>query len=241
MEIKTEVENKNWKFIFVNLELTENSLVSSIQSKYIKFLKFLEDYTEYTIYKFILYFDHKLFIQKSHINTLFNIANAQYKQNFIIIRSHETYSKSIWEEVERANGQERYNAHMPETIDIINNKINNNEIIADIEICNTGLLLYSNYIYFKPLLDDIYNTCVKLNQPECQIIWAIYSQKYLNNIIIIDFYKLSDLLWKEPEELKIIENVNNYSNYPNYYTNFIFTYLIILFLCLILYYFYTIG
>ena len=48
------------------------------------------------------------------------------------------------------------------------------------------------------MLDDIYYTCMLQQQPECQIIWAIYSQKYLDKIKLIDFYNVVDPVWREP-------------------------------------------
>jgi hypothetical protein len=101
-------------------------------------------------------------------------------------------------EVEAANYQERYKRNMDKTLELINNKINNNEITDKTEICNTGLILYINYYDVKNMLDDIYNTCINLQQPECQIIWAIYSQKYLDKIKLIDFHNVVKPTWQEP-------------------------------------------
>ena len=90
---------------------------------------------------------------------------------------------------------------MDKTLKLINQKINNNEIKNDVEICNTGLIMYINhnqYNELKFMLNNIYNTSVTLQQPECQILWAIYSQKYLNKIKLIDFHNVINPVWKEP-------------------------------------------
>jgi hypothetical protein len=194
INIKEEAENKNWKFVFVNFELSEDSVVSSCQSKYIKFLKFLDDFTEFKQFNYILYFDHKVYIKEEHIDKLINISDNNYS---VIIRKHEHNRNTIMSEVDAAMGQERYSRNMNKTLELIEHKIKKNEIKNEIDICNTGLILYIDYNSVKPMLDDIYYTCVDQQQPECQIIWAIYSQKYLKKIKLIDFYNVVNPQWIE--------------------------------------------
>jgi hypothetical protein len=191
IDIKQEVENKGWVYFFIDFILSDDSIISSLQSKYIKFLIFLNDFPLFKKYQSILYFDHKVYIKTNHINKL-----LRYNED-IIIRKHESYRKNIWSEVEEASKQERYMKNMDKTIKFINDKINNNEISENVQICNTGLILYNNYNDTKPMLQDIYNTCINLEQPECQIIWPIFSQKYSNKIKIIDFNEIKPL-WLDP-------------------------------------------
>jgi hypothetical protein len=197
MELKKEVEEKNWIFFHLPLEMDDDILVSSCQSKYVKFLIFLEDYPEFKKYNNILYYDHKVFVKEEHINQLINISSQENNKHDIIIRRHETQPRNLWDEIEAAEYQERYMRNMDKTVEFIHKKIDNNEFKEDIEICNTGLIFYVNYHNVKTMLHDIYNTCMELQQPECQIIWAIHSQKFLHHIKIIDFYLL-DTVWKEP-------------------------------------------
>ena len=106
--LKQEIESKGWTPVFINMPLSNNSIVSSIQSKYIKFLQFLnndrfkqlkEQYTK------ILYFDHKFYVQPHHINKLINLTiNTNIN---IIIRETPTLKTSIWSEVNAAKEQER--------------------------------------------------------------------------------------------------------------------------------------
>jgi hypothetical protein len=195
--IKQEVENKNWNYVYIPFELSDDSIKSSCQSKYIKFLTFLDDYPEYRKYQTILYFDHKVFVKEEHINQLISISARENNQYAVIIRSHESQPRNIWDEVEDAKHQERYANNMNTTIEMINHKIKNDEFNEKTKICNTGLLFYVNYEPIKSMLHNIYSTCVELLQPECQILWAIYSQPFLDKIKCIDFYTL-DLLWREP-------------------------------------------
>ena len=46
------------------------------------------------------------------------------------------------------------------------------------------------------MLNDIYDSCITLQQPECQFFWALYSQKYLEHIKQIEFNDIQ-LLWKD--------------------------------------------
>jgi hypothetical protein len=204
--LKDVVESKGWKFIFINFKLNDCSIISSLQSKYIKFLIFLNDLPLFKKYEYILYFDHKVFIKENHIDKLLDNDN---KYN-IIIRKHEAYRKTIWSEVEEAKLQERYNKNMDKTIKLINDKINKKEISENVDICNTGLILYNNYNEILPMLYDIYNTCISLEQPECQIIWAIFSQNYLDKIKLIDFYNIIDPIWMEPSQNVTNNNDNIY-------------------------------
>ena len=96
-----------------------------------------------------------------------------------------------------AKGQDRYLQNLPETIKFMENKITSGEIKSDIRISNTGLIFYYNFNLIIPMLYDIYNASIKFNQPECQIFWAIYSQKYLNYIKQIDYNEV-DPVWGIP-------------------------------------------
>ena len=194
--LKQEIESKGWTPVFINMPLSNNSIVSSIQSKYIKFLQFLnndrfkqlkEQYTK------IMYFDHKFYVQPHHINKLMKLVNNEA----IIIRETPTLKTSIWSEVNAAKSQDRYKLGMSKTIDLINNKIKKKEIQSNVRICNTGFIFYNNYTPVIPMLNNIYLSCTALMQPECQIFWAIYSQQYTDLIKTIPFSVINPL-WKSP-------------------------------------------
>jgi hypothetical protein len=71
--LKKEIERKGWTPVFINMPLTDNSTVSSVQSKYIKFLQFLNNNRFKQLkekYKQILYFDHKFQVFPQHISKL---------------------------------------------------------------------------------------------------------------------------------------------------------------------------
>jgi hypothetical protein len=203
--LKQEIESKGWTPVFINMPLSDNSTVSSVQSKYIKFLQFLNNNRFKQLkekYKQILYFDHKFHVFPQHINKLIelcndNESNTDDNTNHVIIRETPTLKTSIWDEVNASKGQDRYKLGMNDTIALINNKIKNKEIQSNIRICNTGLIFYNNYTPVIPMLNQIYLACTTLMQPECQIFWAIYSQQYTDLIKTIPF-PLINPLWKCP-------------------------------------------
>ena len=203
--LKKEIESKGWTPVFINMPLSDNSTVSSVQSKYIKFLQFLNNNRFKQLkekYKQILYFDHKFQVFPQHINKLIDICannetNTDDNTNHVIIRETPTLKTSIWDEVNASKGQDRYKLGMSDTIALINNKIKNKEIQSNIRICNTGLIFYNNYTPVIPMLNQIYLACTTLMQPECQIFWAIYSQQYTDLIKTIPF-PLINPLWKCP-------------------------------------------
>jgi hypothetical protein len=67
-----------------------------------------------------------------------------------------------------------------------------------ISLSNTGIIFYNiiNSAIFE-MLNNIYDSCLKLEQPECQIFWALYSQTYSDYIKQVEFNDVNPL-WKAP-------------------------------------------
>jgi len=108
ISIQKEIELKGWKFYFIPFELSDDNITSSLQSKYIKFLQFLNDYPDFKKYKKILYFDHKVYLKKEHLSKLNNLVNDIDKKYCIIIRNHEEENRTLLQEIDDANKQEKY-------------------------------------------------------------------------------------------------------------------------------------
>ena len=210
--IKNEIESKGWKFYYIPFKLYDDNITSALQSKYIKFLQFLNDYPDFKKYKKILYFDHKVFIKKEHLNKLNSLANDIDGKYFLIIRQHEEENRTLWQEIDAANMQERYKKNMDKIINLVNNEMTEKEI-EEIKIFNTGLIYYINYEKIMPMLNNIYNMCLEYKQPECQIIWGIFSKNYLDNIYNVNFHNFVKPIWKSPK--KVIENFLGSSYYNN--------------------------
>ena len=147
--LKDEIVNNGWMYIYIDFELTDDYIVSSLQSKYIKFLIFLEKYPEFKHFSNIIHTDHKFQLLDSHIQKLQNIYNSDNTKLIVIRKTH------------------------------------------------TGIICYNNFSQIIPMLNDIYNTCIELQQPECQVFWAVYCQKYVEYIKQIEFDEVNPL-WKEP-------------------------------------------
>lgn len=194
INLKTIVEKKGWIFFYINFPLSDDIIISSLQSKYIKFLIFLKDYRDFDNYEKIIYFDHKFKVDNKWID---NIKNISKKNNTfsIIIRKTPREKNNISEEINEAINQKRYLKNIEKTkkyIQSIKNTFNER-----VRICNTGLIIYNNYKDVYALMENIYEKCIEHSQPECQIYWAILSQKYEKKILKINWNELNPI-WKPP-------------------------------------------
>jgi hypothetical protein len=206
-EIKETIEKAGWKYIFVDLPLSDDYAVSTLQSKYIKFLQFLknENYSFLNKYNKIVYSDHKLELKDYHIEYLLEYIGDKE----IMVRDHPQPRNNIWEEVGLAMFQERYLRFMPQTIDYIRQKITEGYSEKPYGCdCATTLILYNigNHKVIK-LTDEVYNDLTKLGTPECQIIWAILGQKYVDIIKVIPWNSM-DIKWEEPKKIDEIIQEN---------------------------------
>jgi hypothetical protein len=175
---------KGWHFCFVESELDNGeSITSSLLAKQVKFLQ-MDD----TNYKNV---DHLIYMDSRRVSD--DIATIiRMNQKSILIRYEAKFKPSIWHEVEEAKGQERYAQHMHKTIEFINAKLaegycHNNRVM------NTGIIAYSinrNRKEVQALCDEVYHACMKLQQPECQILWCLLSQPYIKIIQAVEFSEL---------------------------------------------------
>lgn len=195
--IESEAKEKGWQFILTpEFNLSESELISSVQAKYIKFLQFLKDYEMFQDVTEITYFDHKFYVEPTHIETILKIYDNS--RHDLLIRNTPRLKNSIDDEISDAMHQERYKMHMRETINWLEYLIEYQNLSKQIRIMNTGIIHYGNIPKIQNFLDDVYANIVKLNQPECQIIFAALCQ--LNNVCIkaIDWDKLNPV-WCAPE------------------------------------------
>lgn len=176
---------KGWIFEYVSKIMTEDSLLCSLQSKYIKFLIFLNDFEKYRDFSTILYMDHTLEILESHI---IQLLDYKYEKP-ICIREHENLSRtSVWDEIWEAGAQDRYKKNMEKTVEFIR-KIEG--MYGEFgKVCNTGMILYRNDERIIPFLYEVYETCIQFEQPCCQIFWSVLSPKYADLIQTIPFREI---------------------------------------------------
>lgn len=182
--LEKEVLFKGWHFCFVESEIDNGeSIASSILAKKVKFLQM--DDTNYNTVDHVIYMDSRRITD--------DIANIiRMNQKGILIRYEAKFKPSIWHEVEEAKGQERYAKHMDKTIDFINTKLEKG-YCPNNRVMNTGIISYSLAINGKKirvLCDEVYNVSIKLAQPECQILWCLLSQPYMNIIQAVEFTEI---------------------------------------------------
>ena len=104
---------------------------------------------------------------------------------------------SIQDEIDHAMMQDRYRLAMPQTIKWLETMYSSYKFSKTNRIMNTGLIFYNKPDQILDLCNETYNACVDLKQPECQIIWGIYSQKYEHLITRCNFNDLNPP-WMEP-------------------------------------------
>ena len=193
--LKDEIEDKNWIYVYVKSEISDDYVISSLQSKYVKFLQFLrhERYRKlFECYDKIIYVDHKNILKRSHIQRLEAINDKP-----VLLRYAPTLKNTIWKEVKEASGQERYMRFEERTVDYIREKIKDG-YREDVIICNTGLILYhiQNDKVIE-LANEVHEDMINIGNPECQIFWAMISQRYEKIIQEIPF-DLIPIEWKTP-------------------------------------------
>ncbi|WP_077338947.1 hypothetical protein [Pseudocolwellia agarivorans] len=175
-KLKTEIQFKGWLFCFVEGELSNGeSIASSLLAKKVKFLQIYN--TSFSHFEHIIYMDSRRIT-----DDIFNI--IQRNEKGILIRYEAKLKPSIWHEVDEAKGQERYAKHMDKTIDFINAKLTQG-YFANNRVMNTGIIAYAmntKNTRIRSLCNEVYNACVTLQQPECQILWCLLSQPYMNII-----------------------------------------------------------
>jgi hypothetical protein len=198
---KDNIVEKGWKYEYVDFELTEEEIPCSLQAKYIKFLQFLDSFDgKFSHFKQILYFDHKHNVLEKDVIRFIDISNENNNQYNVLIRPHEK-TKKLWEEVDDACYQYKYKKNMGKTIKMIKEKVADGSLQNDkeIPIAVTSLIFYNNYQDIMPMLNDIYNACMTQEQPECQIFWAVFSQKYNDKIKLLEYYDVNpETIWIYP-------------------------------------------
>jgi len=174
-----------WKFIFVDVPLSDDSAESSFQTKYVKFLQFLNDpkYSYFKKYDRIIIADHKIELQDKHINQIIEVQNKP-----ILIRDYPDVRNNIFEEAALSFLQERYRRFGSQTMHYLWRKLNEGyeEDCKGRPVCWTSLISYCpGDPKVKQFLDELYADLTHIGTSQCQIVWFMVSQKYTDIIQII--------------------------------------------------------
>lgn len=184
--MKNEIEKKGWIYCERREEISDDILISSIQSKKIKFLQITQEYPELFDGKDILYIDHKIHITNEHVIYLENVSKENPTIELILCK-HFDKRETITDEINASYFQERYKRHMPETIKFITQFLRVNQLKDKTPIYITGILYYHKLSNITPLLYDIYKLSNELQQPQCQVFISLLAQQYEKYIKPIDF------------------------------------------------------
>jgi hypothetical protein len=180
--LESEAKIKGWEFRLVKskgMELSQDEKDSSIQSKYIKFLMFEDEFPDIFYGAPILYVDHKVLINKENVAEIKSIVS---RKKAVLIRNTPRVKSTISDEVQDALGFRRYSETMPQTLEWVESMKRERAVSETVRIMNTGLIYYSQVPPLRDFLDEVYSVIRFLNQPECQIIWAVLSQAIENLI-----------------------------------------------------------
>lgn len=185
--LEQQATRKGWRFHYVHEPLTDDIVVSSLQSKRVKFLQ-LREATPYTE---IIYADHKHLITDRHIEQL-----KALKTHPVLLRDNHKRKTSVWDEVADSLSQERYRKHMTATEEYIRAKVAAG-YSEQARVGATGLIGYSMTPRVLELADAVYRDLCAVGTPQCQIIWAMAAQPYADLIqqIAWDAVPIS---WKRP-------------------------------------------
>jgi len=182
--LRTEIQFKGWHFCFVEGDIDNGeSIASSLLAKKVKFLQIND--TSLRSFEHIIYMDSRR-ITDDIIHLI------KMNQKGILIRYEAKLKLTIWHEIEEAKGQERYTKNMDKTIDFINDKLIK-DYVANNRVMNTGIIAYSmgrKGKQIRALCDEVYNACMKLEQPECQIIWCLLFQPYIDILHAVEFSEM---------------------------------------------------
>ena len=192
-ELKEEIINKGWNYVYVNIVLSDDIIISSLQPKYIKFLQFLDDFPQFKNAKTIIYFDHKLNVSSATIEEVNILINNNLDKS-LIIRQKLKNQTSVYDEINEAMGQKRYAKNMDKTKKFVKDIIASKEGDENVRICVTSFLIFINREGIKELLDNVYKKCIEHQQPECQIYWNIFSQKHKS--------KIKEIKWNDIKNIK---------------------------------------
>jgi len=176
-------EKSGWTFVSMSgMPLSSEPRLSSLQSKYVKFLQFDAAKLGVISDSGILYFDHKLNVTSQHVKYI-----AERCSTGLLIRNTPKLKLTIQDEIDAALRQKRYREVMTETVNWVNHCILTEGYSMNNRIMNTGLIYYRTIEKVRSLCDSVFAKCWDLGQPECQIIWAVLSQRYEHLITRIEW------------------------------------------------------
>jgi hypothetical protein len=189
-EFRGVVEAAGWTFLrdtgFTGDPADE--VQASLRSKYFKFLQFLREGTPTPLdgFRYALWADAKRIPTSRAAHEAFLAARpgSPHAVPGITIRTTPPLKLTIRSEIEAAMGQERYARTMDRVRAVIAREIAAGRAKDAIRICNTGLILYDlANPRVRELNKLIHNATIETANPECQIFFALYRQRFAADLV----------------------------------------------------------
>jgi Methyltransferase domain len=196
-EFRDVIERAGWTFIHDNDFADDpcDPVKTSIRSKYFKFLQFMHDESRMPLrnFRFALWADTKRIPESPKAFKAFMSASPKSERWLpgVTIRTTPPLKETLDAEIEAAMPQERYARTMNAVRDVIRKEINEKGARNEVRICNTGLILFD---LANPEVHElnrlIYESTVLTQNPECQIFFALFRQRFSENLINVVPYEM---------------------------------------------------
>lgn len=195
-EFRAVIEAAGWTFLLDTSFAGDptDQVQTSIRSKYFKFLQFRHDEFKDPLekFRFALWSDAKRIPESRAAFQAFLLARKPFPKGTsgITIRTTPPVKESIEAEIAAAMPQERYARTMDRMRFLIGEEMRNHRSSNSIRICNTGLILFD---LANPQVHElnklIYDGVIATDNPECQILFALYRQRFSAELINVVPYE----------------------------------------------------
>jgi Methyltransferase domain len=189
-EFRPVIEKAGWTFIRDTGFSRDpaDSVQTSIRSKYFKFLQFLREgsLTPLDGFRYALWADAKRIpVSRAAYDAFLSACPASPRAlPGITIRTTPPLKETLEAEIEAAMPQKRYAQTMDHVRQVIAQEINAKRAREVVRICNTGLILYDlANPQVRELNKLIYNSTIETQNPECQIFFALYRQRFSEDLV----------------------------------------------------------
>lgn len=190
------VEAAGWTFL-LDSEFSDDPTderETSIRSKYFKFLAFRGGDSPSPIdgFRYALWADAKRIpVSRADFEAFVEIDSTRSNvAPGIKIRTTPPLKETIESEIKAAMGQERYAFTMDRVRAVIDREVAAGLAENSIRICNTGLILYDlANPQVRELNALIYAATMETANPECQIFFSLFRQRYRQDLVQVVPYE----------------------------------------------------
>lgn len=194
-----------WQYHPLYAPSTGSELTYALASKQVKFLGFLGDqFTReescFGSYTHVIYHDHKILLAAEHVRALLALMEANPDKQIFNFQTPRQ-KDSLFAEVAAAQHQHRYLENMGSTLQFIGDLLMSDSATSKDCITRTGVLAYRVTPEVRYVTRIIQSACSTFQQPECQILWSLMTQRHrdLIHTETWDTPAWNPPLWQAPE------------------------------------------